>query len=85
MGYCVMATAFFRYLSICHPFYEVPKNFHRRLSFVLLAVIGLSLSGMALAVVFDERFFFDADSIPRYYSRHKTGVLDLLDCLAISN
>ena len=82
--YCILATAFFRYLGVCCPFTEIPANFHRRFSFILLAVIGLSFSGMALALVFDERFLFDGESIANniggYYGRLKTGALDLLYC-----
>ena len=81
--YCILATAFFRYLGVCCHFTEIPANFHRRFSFILLAVIGLSFSGMALALVFDERFLFDGESIANnigYYGRLKTGALDLLYC-----
>ena len=86
-GYCILTIAFFRYMGVCRPFSGIPKNFHRRISFILLAFVVLSISGMVVAVIFDNHILFDIDDWSKQlesYENHRMDDLDLLDRAAMS-
>ena len=56
-GFCILTTAFFRYLAVCHPLYRPSKFFHRRISLSLMALVLLSLTAITADLMFNSYIY----------------------------
>ena len=56
-GFCILTTAFFRYLAVCHPLYKPSKSFHRRIFILLMILVLLSFTAVTVDLMFNSYIY----------------------------
>ena len=66
----MLATAFFRYLLVCHPHVDIHKKISFRVSMGIVVIIILAIIGGTVDILFRRRDALQTSSCLDFYSKH---------------
>ena len=71
-GYCLLATAMFRYLLVCHPNFKLTSSFCKLVAAVLVSIPCVAMIGSLVDLLFND-YGYEINSASSFYGTHSYG------------